>query len=323
MEVFQQYLSGEEDFNDPFRIEVLEAEFSCEDIEMSGTSLVDGYSSLAGEYGSGNSRLAGGIRANGNIKLSGSAEVIGDAVYGGNIRISGNARISGTARQEQEARDCRKAETSAAIKKARFNNNNEDIPNTRKGKSPFKPANSLRLKLERGDELLLPEGVYYFESVKLSGRSVMRTAGLTYIFVSGDVELTGGAEVGPEGLPPDLRLITSGKVKIEGGSSFYGILFAPQGEVKIGGGGKVFGSIQAGSFKAGGSSQIHLDRTLLDHEGPSVQVFPEHGAYIGQAPRIEIRWRDMESGADKDSLRVFFNAVEVTDRLSMIGDKAL
>jgi len=207
-------------------------------VKLGGNFSVDGYNSFCGEY-----------NPNQNIST-------GSVAYVNDIKINGrNVNITGQIVQVQSC----DVDVSQIIDKAKQNNNNSVIPSQfiRDGK----------LKLENNDKLTLPSGIYYFKEIKVSGRAVLEFLGPTTVVVEGDVSVKGQGQIKTN--PVFLRIISTGKVKVEGQGTIYAGIVG--NEVKIDGRGQIFGGVISREFKGEGQGVVHFDKGLgLDR----VEVFP-------------------------------------------------
>lgn len=104
------------------------------------------------------------------------------------------------------------------------------------------------------------------------------------IYVNGDVSLSGGVTGNadhPECL--EIRVIGERTVRINGRTTFYGNIYAPESEVYPNGGADFYGTIMAGTIRANGNNNIILDSSYsssvpnvsdqMDCEEREIQVF--------------------------------------------------
>jgi alpha-tubulin suppressor-like RCC1 family protein len=227
-------------------------------VKLGGNFLVDGYNSFCGEY-----------NQNQNIST-------GSVAYVNEIKINGrNVRITGQVVQVQSC----DIDVSQIIDKARQNNNNSVIPSQfiRDGK----------LKLENNDSLTLPSGVYYFKEIKVSGRAVLEFLGPATVVVEGDVSVDGQGQIKTN--PVFLRIISTGKVKVEGQGAIYAGVIG--NEVKVDGKGQIFGGVISREFKGEGQGATHFDKGLgLDR----VEVFPsEVTIKVGETAQLTAVAKDI------------------------------
>ena len=207
-------------------------------IKLGGNFLVDGYNSFCGEY-------------NQNQNISG-----GSVAYVNDIKINGrNVRITG---QVVQVLSC-DIDVSQIIDRVRQSNNNSVIP------SQF--IKDGKLKLENNDSLTLPSGVYYFKEIKVSGRAVLEFLGPATVVVEGDVSVEGQGQIKTN--PVFLRIISTGRVKVEGQGAIYAGVIG--NEVKVDGKGQIFGGVISREFKGEGQGAVHFDKGLgLDR----IEVYP-------------------------------------------------
>jgi hypothetical protein len=227
-------------------------------VKLGGNFLVDGYNSFCGGYKQ-------------NQNISG-----GSVAYVNDIKINGrNVRITGQVVQVQTC----EVDVLQIIDKARQSNNNSVIPPQfiRDGK----------LKLENNDKLTLPPGIYYFKEIKVSGRAVLEFSGPATVVVEGDVSVDGQGQIKTN--PVFLKIISTGKVKVEGQGAIYAGVIGE--EVKVDGKGQIFGGVISREFKGEGQGAIHFDKGLGLHR---VEVFPsEVTIKVGETVQLTASARDI------------------------------
>ena len=227
-------------------------------VKLGGNFLVDGYNSFCGEYNQNQNISTGGVAYVNEIKINGR-----------NVRITG---------QVVQVQTC-EVDISQIIEKAGQSNNNSVVPSQfiRDGK----------LKLENNDRLTLPSGVYYFKEIKVSGRAVLEFSGLATVVVEGDVGVEGQGQIKTN--PVFLRIISTGRVKVEGQGSIYAGIVG--NEVKVGGKGQVFGGVISREFKGEGQGAVHFDKGLgLDR----IEVFPsEVTIKVGETVQLTALAKDI------------------------------
>jgi hypothetical protein len=140
-------------------------------------------------------------------------------------------------------------------------NDNGSIPSSDQGKLSVDATRAL--SLSGGDGVDLPPGTYNFSSLKLSGGSVIRIAGPTTIYVTGNVDISGGSVSNASLLPSNLQLLVMGTTcNISGSSEMYGVVYAPGAAVVRSGSSSYYGSIIGASLDLSGSGGIHADDSL-------------------------------------------------------------
>jgi hypothetical protein len=83
------------------------------------------------------------------------------------------------------------------------------------------------------------------------------------IYLAGDFDLTGQGTVNTTKNPHDFKLVSSGlNVKIVGGASFYGSIFAPNAHIHMAGNADVYGAAIGNTVKMAGAFQFHVDASL-------------------------------------------------------------
>lgn len=108
------------------------------------------------------------------------------------------------------------------------------------------------------------------KGLRLSGWSSLSFEGPSIVFVDGDVKVEANALLNASYFPWNLRLVATGKIKVEGRGKVYGLLMT-LGRAKVQGKGEVFGCILSDKFLGSGLGKVHCDRALALNE---VKVYP-------------------------------------------------
>lgn len=225
-----------------------------------GSINTDSYDSTEQAYSDLTARENGDLCSGRAIKVHGSKEVKGDvmAAYGYEVTIAGTSgEITGITTSNSGDLP----PVPVDLGSAPYVNDNDTIPLTDSGKSPFQKG-AIAVDLQGGDNLTLDSGTYYFESLKLSGGSTITIAGPTTMYFDGPIDATGGTLVNPSANPHDLTIISiDPHVKIGGGSAFYGSVMAPNAVVELKG--EAFYGALVGKFvELKGDFSVHVDESL-------------------------------------------------------------
>ena len=228
-------------------------------VTMSGSSYTDSYKSANGSYSSGTAGVKGHVCSNGDITLSSTSAIRGDAHPGPGKLVKSTSTVgvlgSTSALTTAMSFPAINPGTAATV------NNNTSIPTSQNGLQPLNAANAFALSL--GDSVTLSPGTYYFSKLTLTGGSTLRTNGRTIIYVTGDVDMSGGSFANLTLQPSNLELYPMGtKCVISGTSEFYGLVYAPNSIVSRSGGSHFYGAIIAGTLALSGSGGIHVDESL-------------------------------------------------------------
>lgn len=143
------------------------------------------------------------------------------------------------------------------------------------GRVSYDPA-TYELRASAGAAVVLEGGTYFFSDIRLTGNAYLVVRGAAEIYVTGRLDLSGGAILNTNGKPGDLCIIVhphplptgsapSGSyVKIRGGSIVAAALYAPSVPVSIGGSGHYYGSIVGQQIDLADSVSYHYDEALRD-----------------------------------------------------------
>ncbi len=123
-----------------------------------------------------------------------------------------------------------------------------------------------------GDVTLIIKAGVGEQAIKIAGNgSGFRVAANSSlkIYTAGDIDLTGQGIINVSGAPKSVQIYgtststsTDQDIKIAGGGSFSGVVYAPNGSVTINGDGSVWGSIVAEDITLTGNANFHYDESL-------------------------------------------------------------
>lgn len=112
-------------------------------------------------------------------------------------------------------------------------------------------------------------------SIAGSGSGFRVAAGASLIiYTAGDIDLTGQGITNTDGAPKNVQIYGTSTsttvdqdIKIAGGGSFSGVIYAPNGSVTINGDGSVWGSVVAEDITLTGNANFHYDESLGNLNG--------------------------------------------------------
>jgi hypothetical protein len=220
-------------------------------VKISGNGLIDSYDSARGPYSNIGALSGGDVTSNGDITLSGNAHVRGDVHpgVGQSVRLSGNAQVSGSRSPLTESLSY----PDAAL--------------------PAQYDNGGSLNISGNKRVDLPAGAHYYNGFSISGNATLNISGPVTIYVDGDVELGGNANVF-ENLPRNFRIVVlgAGSVTTSGNGTLYADIYAPQSVIKIAGNGDFFGAAVGKTLEISGNGDVHYDQQLGAGGVPSGSV---------------------------------------------------
>ncbi len=244
------------------------AVLAATELDAMGSIVTDSYDSTQGPYDALVAGDEGSICGNVNLDVGGNAEINGDVIvgrggdivtHGNSVDISGDQRYLGSSFM-LPILDPRDAEAD---------NDNGNIGLTSTGRNPWHQGG---IRLRSTDQLELTGGVYYFESLRITGQASLLVTGPSEIWVDGDVDVAGGGIVNQGANPHDLTLYCTGdSVSMGGNSDFYGSLIAPDADVDLGGTHDFYGIVIGWTVDLHGNLVVHADTSLMD---PLVQIEP-------------------------------------------------
>lgn len=227
-------------------------------VSMSGSSYTDSYYSAKGAYSKAVAGNSGHVCSNGPISMSGSATINGNAHPGPGSKVSTSGSASVTGSVKALAKKMSYSPVSPG--NAATQNNNSKIPPSKNGKAALSNGN---FNLSGGDSVNLPAGTYYFSTLTLSGGSSITISGPTTIYVTGNVDLSGGSVTNKNLVPSDLQLFPMGQnCNISGSSALYAVVYGPSTAITRSGSADYYGAIVGSTLTLSGQGGIHADLSL-------------------------------------------------------------
>jgi hypothetical protein len=249
--------------------------FGQQDLDMSGTVFMDSYDSELGTYasqavnthpvtGDTYANANGGAGSNGNVTVGGNVTVLGDATPGpgGSVAINDDAYVDGS--------------TAPA----------EDV--TVLAPVPYAPPIASAGDFSTNGNQTITAGVHRFDGFSVGAKGKLTFTGAVTLYVDNDFSVTGQAEiivapgasvtiyhngasfnlsggglVNKTELPENFRVLSNANtVEFSGGSGYYGMVYAPNGDVIPSGTSDVYGSFVGNRILVSGTINFHYDEVL-------------------------------------------------------------
>jgi hypothetical protein len=228
-------------------------------ISITGNVSIDSYSSSEGSYDPALAGEEGDVVTSGDLSFGGSSIVNGDA-KGATVSVSGGAQVTGETSDLRRPLDLPPVDATAVA----ADNDNDLLPGIMKGNNLVSPLDANRnFTLSSGVDYDIPPGAYYFNDLKISGQSSLRVSGPTTIYLTGDLDTSGGDVINSTEDPNNLRIfMTGGSATINASIDWYGLLYAPTSDVSISGSADIYGAIIGENVFANGTGEIHFDTSL-------------------------------------------------------------
>lgn len=234
-------------------------------IGMSSNSSTDSYDSATGPYGGSNITSNGSVGTEGTLTLDSNTVVRGNTSAARYV-LNGTATITGTKGGAPNV-------TLPAVDytgPAASNNNG-----TGWTISGMRYNASTKTLTGKGTITFNQGGTYYFSSINIDSNSTLVVAaGVTSpvkIYVSGNY--TTSSNYAMNNLtqkPNNLQFLIGGTVQIDSNSTFYGTIYAPNGDVTFSSNTILYGSVIAGGRLTIDSNQgLHYDAALAGNNGTS------------------------------------------------------
>lgn len=250
--------------------------FGIDYVRSNGTTMTDSYDPLQGPYDPSTAGDGGGIGTNGYLEIIGNSDINGDARWGpdGDIDPDGdyidiwpNADVTGWQAPLDEDLIFPPATVPSIY-------NNQPLINARLLTGKGNKAGN-NIDLGGNTAATMPGGsagnpnVYVVNNFSVTGNATLVVDGPVDIYVTGDLELTGGTvtNAGDDSgwpIPGDFRIfvVGNGDVRLGGGSALHAHIYAPESRVDIHGTSDsfgLFGSVVGRSIDIRGNSAIHYD----------------------------------------------------------------
>jgi len=262
----------------------VEGMFALDAMTLGGDLQTDKYDSDVGNYaaqavnvdaGGAFAKPGGHVGSNADITILGSDTYIrGNAIPGPQrvLDISGTPTIYGDQTPRMESIDIL-PEPYEDFLAAYSTNDNDAALGSLSGNKIKYTAAQWNLSITAESTLTLPAGTYFFRDVVMKGGSTIVADGEVHIYVTGTLDLSGGAIVNP-GPPANLQIHahpyplptnappTQTLVKVNGGSQAAFTVYGPGADVVVGGGSDVFGAIVGKTIDVSGDCYFHYDAAL-------------------------------------------------------------
>ena len=231
--------------------------WGLDSVDVPGNARTDSYDSTTGPYSVGTADDNGDVCSNGPIRVSGSVEINGDALAEPVTANGARAVVTGSIDTLEEPVTFPLPDFGDIA----VNNDNASIGTTDSGIKSVDAGSKLKVKAD--DNLTLPPGRFYFDSVDFSSGGTLTISGPTTIYIANDFGVTGEAIVNTTQNPHDLTIICAGdRVNIAGGAAFYGTILAPNADVALTGSADFYGAVIGQMVKIAGSFDFHVDESL-------------------------------------------------------------
>lgn len=231
-------------------------------VSIPGSPTTDSYKSSDGSYESQTPRKNGSVCSDGPIGLEGQAVVNGDANGGKGYGTTteGSSTVTGSTSPRLRPLNLPGVDPTYTAN----NNDNEDMPTIQKGNSQVEPLDENRnFLLDGGKTYDLPPGRYYWNDFTLTGQSTLNITGPTTIYLTGNMDTSGGYLANNTQVPNNLQFfMTGGTADITAGIDQFATVYAPNTDVVVDGSAQFYGSVVGGTLEATGTGDIHYDENL-------------------------------------------------------------
>ena len=231
-------------------------------VSVPGTPVIDSYLSDDGAYNPGQARDNGNVCSNGPINVDGNAVINGDANAGKGYKttVTGGAAVTGNKSPRSKTLEVPPVDASDAA----ASNDNASIPQVPQGNG-WKSVidGSGNFLLDGGKSMTVPAGTYYVNDLTLTGQSTFNVNGKVTIYVTGNLDTSGGDIINLSQVPGNLQIYMTGVTAlIKGDRTFYGGVYAPNTDVTIADSGDFHGVAVGTTLDVTGNGAVHYDESL-------------------------------------------------------------
>jgi len=270
--------------------------------ETGGGVTVNGDVRAGGDYESKSGTVNGDVHVAGDFYPANGQNINGDLTLGGEFLDSGvYPSVSGTVVENGPPPDLSPVSEARDLQPPTLRPIDNTIE-TRVSTATASNGNdgSDASRIEAGNcgagypDCTLTNGTYYLDELPLSNGKLTfdTTGGPVYVVVDGDVSTTGGSSVEVVG-PNKVHVYATGDysirtdwesvddrgdqiwlygdsdstVTVQGGATFYGVIYAPANQdITVLGGAEVYGGVVGGVSQVQGGTAIHYDTVLADQK---------------------------------------------------------
>jgi Tfp pilus assembly protein PilX len=249
---------------------------ACPTINFSSSGYTDSYDSSQGTYAATVQASGGNVGTNGSLTLSGSANIKGNA-YLVNVVTTGScptrtytdgssggvASLIGMGTPQTFATPVYTNPSPAITTSTNYGNN-----------VTLAPGNYGNVSVSGGKTLTVSPGTYNFNSLTLSGGSVLAISGSGTLVIeiagagspSKALDFSGGSIANAGGSPANVQIVYAGsqQMVLSGGSNTAAVVYAPNSDITMSGSSPWYGAIVGKTYDSSGGSAIHYDRNLAN-----------------------------------------------------------
>jgi hypothetical protein len=234
-------------------------------VDVPGGPTTDSFRSNEGSYAGQAPRQNGSICSDGPIALDGNPIVNGDGNpgRGQQTTLSGSSILTGNTSPRLRPLNMPDVDASPY----EFNNDNATLPYIQKGNSLVSPIDSDgNFLIDAGKTYDMPPGTYYFNDMTLTGKSTLNITGPTTIYLTGNLDTSGGYLINTTAIASNLEILMQGgpgsTAIVTSASDLYAVVYAPQTYVETRGGADFFGAVVGQTLYVTGDGDIHYDENL-------------------------------------------------------------
>ncbi len=233
--------------------------WGIEGVDLSGTVRIDSYDPVLGPYGGTNVGDQGSVGTNASISTNGSVQIFGDLLYGpgGTFTSVGGCTVSGTVSEATEPHYFAPVPS--------FTVGSTDYSYGAGDDATLAAGSYGKIQIGSTGKLTLTGGTYYLDELTTNAQGKIIVTAATTLFIKSAFSLGAQSIQNTSGNPADLTVFYSGTsaVDLNGGSTFYGSVYAPNAEINMVGGSTFYGAYVGKTVRDVGGSTVHFDEGSL------------------------------------------------------------
>ena len=233
--------------------------FARNTVTIGNDATTDSYDGSGGPYAAGTAGSRGDVGANNNVIISATGALIdGNASAGGFVSLPGAVTgnvIQGAAPEFfPSVPACSPYSPGAGIIAGVYNPATGDLT-------------------DDGGSITLAGGTYCFGNITVNPGALMIISAATTIFATGNVILGGDGldNTTLDAMNFEIR-VSGNTVELQGGTSAYGRIYAPDADVRLYGGGGVFGAVVGRTILLDFATPFHFDQNTV---GPATFILSD------------------------------------------------
>lgn len=248
--------------------------FGDDSVMVKNSFVTDSYNSDSGSYAATSVDSSGDIGSNGNIMVDNGAYVGGDVISSltGGTDVHPGAIVTGDIADDIPEVDLPPIPEEEFL----WAEANNTAPAGLSGSYSY---DMITGELATNGDLVLADGVYYFESIELKNNAsiTLEPGASVTIYVRDTTYLKNGGDINAGGDPTDFLIVSQGPLMLMNSGEIYATLYTPESTADLKNSGDFYGSIIAEDIICHNSANFHYDRDLANFSKDEWFIITEVG----------------------------------------------